>query len=92
MKDNVPSDTIYAICAFIIFKKEICNKMKNGEASRLYVRTSFSQCVFVTLFTCTACDSIATFKVRARGSREFNSSFDRRSLQIFANFFRKRTE
>ena len=49
MKSNIPPDTIYAICAFIIFKKEICNKMKNGEASRLYVRASFPQRVFVTI-------------------------------------------
>lgn len=36
MKQNIPSDTIYAICAFLIFKREFLDTDVNGEASRLY--------------------------------------------------------
>jgi len=36
MKDNIPSDTIYFICAFLIFKRKCCDAELLGEASRLY--------------------------------------------------------
>ena len=36
MKDNIPADTIYFMCAFLIFKRKCCDAELLGEASRLY--------------------------------------------------------